>query len=328
MKKKATAKKKRLPRNVKMTDVAVADMSEKERIERAQHLETIHLPKSCMTLSRDIARGKVKMGRPSDYTPETVESLLRFVAAGLPLERAAAGAGVTKETLYDWKKTFSDFSDAVAPAETQYANLCHITINEQIIGGDGHLALKTLQSRFSKDYSTSKKVEMQTMSFSSTVSPEQLLEMQQQRRELDSSSDYQSDGIIDITEENEQVSSQSTALGTAEGSDPDAEGGTIAPITPPAQTDPTDPQKGEGGDPSPHPQSNPRTLDPSIWKAYGSPPTTAPTGGELYCLTCSSWIGVEEAEITGSWQADGKSYVNYTCLKCGEAGMSPVKDNE
>jgi|TARA_Y100000593_G_scaffold21568_1_gene43266 RNase P subunit RPR2 len=37
---------------------------------------------------------------------------------------------------------------------------------------------------------------------------------------------------------------------------------------------------------------------------------------------------VEEAEITGSWQADGKSYVNYTCLKCGEAGMSPVKDNE
>ena len=77
----AAKKKPRKKRNVKTTAIAVADMTESERIERAQHLETIHLPKSCMTLARDIARGKVKMGSPSDYTPSSVESLLRFVSA-------------------------------------------------------------------------------------------------------------------------------------------------------------------------------------------------------------------------------------------------------
>ena len=310
-KKKITPRKKRLPRGVKTTAIAVADMSENERIERAQHLETIHLPKSCMTLARDIARGKVKMGRPSDYTPQTVESLLRFVAAGLPLERAAAGAGVTKETLYDWKKTFSDFSDAVAHAESQYANLCHITINEQILGGDGHLALKTLQSRFSKDYSTSKKVEMQTMSFSSTVSPEQLLEMQQQRRQLDSSSEYESNDLIDITEQTEQSDSTSTVLGTADGTDSDTgsssgeEGGS--------------PTGAGGPEPRPHPPLNPRIE--------GSAPPP-PTEGELYCLTCSAWIAVDEAEVTGNWETDGKNYVNFFCKECGEAGMSPVRVDE
>jgi hypothetical protein len=182
VKKKKTAAKKKLPRRLKKTDKAVAEMSEGERVERAMHLETIHLPKSVMTIERDIARGKVKMGRPTDYTPRIVESLLRFVAAGLPLERAASAAGINPDTLYDWKKKHPDFSESLAHAESQYANLCHITINEQIVGGDGHLSPENpaeLGSR--KDYSTSKKVEMQTMSFSSTISPEQLLEMQQQR---------------------------------------------------------------------------------------------------------------------------------------------------
>ena len=314
-KKKTTPKKKRLPRNVKTTAIAVADMTESERIERAQHLETIHLPKSCLTLSRDIARGKVKMGRPSDYTPQTVESLLRFVAAGLPLERAAAGAGINTDTLYDWKKRFLDFSEAIAHAESQYANLCHITINERIIGGDGHLALKTLQSRFSKDYSTSKKVEMQTMSFSSTISPEQLLEMQRQRNALDSSSEYESTAIIDLTEEKGLLEEQSTLPGTPIGTEVDTGSS--------SEDDPTTPTGAGGPDPAPTPQPNPRTLD-----HLSAPPSPTPSTGELYCLTCSGWIGVNEAEVTGSWKADEKAYVNFFCKECGEAGMSPVRQDE
>ena len=299
-KKKTTRKK----RNTKTTAIAVADMSEKERIERAQHLETIHLPKSCLTLSRDVARGKVKMGRPSDYTPATVESLLRFIAAGLPIERASAAARVSKETLYQWKKTFPDFSDAIAHAESQYANLCHITINEQIVGGDGHLALKTLQSRFSKDYSTSKKVEMQTMSFSSVISPEQLLEMQQQRNSLDTS-ESQSTAFIDLAEEPEQSEEQSTLPSTPLSSDPEGDTGSDS-------SDPTTPTAGGETKEAPHPPLNPRIE--------------APPNSLLYCLSCSDWISVEEADISGGWENDGGACFSFVCKQCGTAGMSPARE--
>ena len=292
VKKKAAKRKRR----GKTTAIAVADMTEKERIERAQHLETIHLPKSCLTLSRDIARGKVKMGRPSDYTPATVESLLRFVAAGLPIERASAAARINTNTLYEWKKTFPDFSEAIAHAESQYANLCHITINEQIVGGDGHLALKTLQSRFSKDYSTSKKVEMQTMSFSSTISPEQLLEMQQQRNSLDTS-ESQADAFIDLTEEPEGSEEQSTLLSTPLSSD---------------SSDPTTPT--EGGEPrtAPHPSLNPRIE--------------VPPSSSFYCLKCSDWINADETEVRGGWESDGGACFSFVCGQCKTAGISPAKE--
>lgn len=302
----AAKKKTRKKRNTKTTAIAVADMSENERIQRAQHLETIHLPKSCLTLSRDIARGKVKMGRPSDYTPETVESLLRFVAAGLPLERASAAAGVNPDTLYEWKKLFPDFSECIAHAESQYANLCHITINEQIIGGDGHLALKTLQSRFSKDYSTSKKIEMQTMNISSVISPDQLLEMQQQRNRLDTS-ESESNAFIDLAEQAEQSEEQSTLPSTPKGSDPEAKPSSDL-------SDPTTPTRGEGVDQAPHPPPNPRIE---------TPPNSL-----LYCLSCSGWIEVSAANVTGSWESEGKGYVNFICNQCGEVGMSPLRGEE
>ena len=297
-------KKPRKKRNIKTTAIAVADMSENERIERAQHLETIHLPKSCLTLSRDIARGKVKMGRPSDYTPETVESLLRFVAAGLPLERAAAGAGVNADTLYEWKKRFLDFTECIAHAESQYANLCHITINEQIIGGDGHLALKTLQSRFSKDYSTSKKIEMQTMNISSVISPEQLLEMQQQRNRLDTS-ESQADVFIDLLEEPEVIEEQSTLPSTLKGSDPEAKPSSDL-------SDPTTPTAGGEPKTGPPPPLNPR-IEP-------------PSNSLLYCLPCSDWISIESAEVGGGWENDGGTCFNFVCGQCGTAGMSPARE--
>lgn len=307
--KKKKAAKKKLPRRVKQTDKVVAEMSEGERIERAQHLETIHLPKSVMTVTRDVARGKL-MGRPTDYTPEIVDSLLRYIAAGLPIERAAAATGITRDTLYRWKKIFPDFSDSIAHAESQYANLCHITINEQIVNGDGHLALKTLQSRFSKDYSTSKKVEMQTMSFSSTISPDQLLEMQQQRNALDSSSDYESN-VIDVDTKDSEGSR--TITGTTS-SQPEQEGGS--------------PTAGEGVDTAPHPPPNPRTLDsppPNFSTEYQKPDADpVPAESRLYCLQCSKSNPVEKLEILEVRRDDYYDhFARFECF-CGHRGESPV----
>ena len=304
--KKKSTKKKTANRNTKSVPLAVARMSEAERIHRAQYLETIHLPKSVMLLEREIARGKVKMGRPSDYTPRIVESLLRYVAAGLPIERASAAARIGKESYYNWRKKYPDFVEAVAHAESQYANLCHITINEQILGGDGNLALKTLQSRFSKDYSTSKKVEMQTMSFSSTISPDQLIEMQQQRNSLDTS-ESESDAYIDLIEEPEVLEElstpSSTPLGTALGGVPGSD-----------SSDPTTPTVGGEVKTAPHPLQNPRIE---------TPPSSL-----LYCLSCSDWVEAGATEITGGWEAEGRDYVNFICNQCGDSGMSPVREAE
>ena len=303
--KKKTAKKK-LPRRRKTTEKAVAEMTEGERVERAMHLETIHLPKSVMTVSRDVARGKI-MGRPKDYTPEIVDSLLRYIAAGLPIERAAAATGISRETLYKWKKTYSDFSDSVAHAESQYANLCHITINEQIVGGDGHLALKTLQSRFSKDYSTSKKVEMQTMSFSSTISPEQLLDMQQQRSALDSTSDYESN-VIDV---DAKESDQST---------------TLSPVSGQAEEEGGSPTAGEGSSTAPHPPPNPRTPDsPPFSTAYQKPDVDpVPAESRLYCLQCNKSNAVEKLQILEVRRDDYYDhFARFECF-CGHIGESPV----
>ena len=303
--KKKTAKKK-LPRRRKTTEKAVAEMTEGERVERAMHLETIHLPKSVMTVSRDVARGKI-MGRPKDYTPEIVDSLLRYIAAGLPIERAAAATGISRETLYKWKKTYSDFSDSVAHAESQYANLCHITINEQIVGGDGHLALKTLQSRFSKDYSTSKKVEMQTMSFSSTISPEQLLEMQQQRSALDSTSDYESN-VIDV---DAKESDQST---------------TLSPVSGQAEEEAGSPTAGEGAATAPHPPPNPRTPDsPPFSTAYQKPDADpVPAESRLYCLQCNKSNAVEKLQILEVRRDDYYDHFARFEWFCGHIGESPV----
>ena len=306
VKKKKTAAKKKLPRRRKTTEKAVAEMTEGERVERAMHLETIHLPKSVMTVSRDVARGKI-MGRPKDYTPEIVDSLLRYIAAGLPIERAAAATGISRETLYKWKKTYSDFSDSVAHAESQYANLCHITINEQIVGGDGHLALKTLQSRFSKDYSTSKKVEMQTMSFSSTISPEQLLEMQQQRSALDSTSDYESN-VIDV---DAKESDQST---------------TLSPVSGQAEEEGGSPTAGEGSSTAPHPPPNPRTPDsPPFSTAYQKPDVDpVPAESRLYCLQCNKSNPVEKLQILEVRRDDYYDhFARFECF-CGHIGESPV----
>ena len=242
------------------------------------------------------------MGRPTDYTPEIVDSLLRYIAAGLPIERAAAATGITRDTLYRWKKTFPDFSDSIAHAESQYANLCHITINEQIVNGDGHLALKTLQSRFSKDYSTStsKKVEMQSMTFSSTISPDQLLEMQQQRTALDSSSDYESN-VIDVNAKDSEGSG--AVLGTVS-SQPEQEGGS--------------PTGGEGDDIAPHPPPYPRTLE------Y-SPPSSDPIEADsrLYCPQCAQVKEAQQVEVLGSRRDAENQYAQFNC-SCGYQGESVV----
>src|ERR1041384_3874555 len=59
-------------------------------------------------------RGKI--GRPTKRTPAVVRKICRGIADGLPLQYAAATAGVSGETFALWRRTFPDFNEAVEQA--------------------------------------------------------------------------------------------------------------------------------------------------------------------------------------------------------------------
>lgn len=57
------------------------------------------------------------MARPTKYTPERVKKIIDAIKVGATHELAASYAGINQDTLTDWKKRYSDFSDAIKEAE-------------------------------------------------------------------------------------------------------------------------------------------------------------------------------------------------------------------
>jgi hypothetical protein len=55
-------------------------------------------------------------GRPSEYLPEYCEAVIAFMAQGYSLTAFAGSIRVARDTVYEWIKAHSEFSDAVARA--------------------------------------------------------------------------------------------------------------------------------------------------------------------------------------------------------------------
>lgn len=55
---------------------------------------------------------KAKLGRPSSYDPKYCDLLIAHMESGLSFESFAAVIGVNRDTLYEWQKVHSDFSDS------------------------------------------------------------------------------------------------------------------------------------------------------------------------------------------------------------------------
>lgn len=60
-------------------------------------------------------------GRKTKYTPATVKTLEEGIANGLTYTLAAARAGITFETLSQWRKQHPEFSERLAHAEAEAA---------------------------------------------------------------------------------------------------------------------------------------------------------------------------------------------------------------
>lgn len=59
------------------------------------------------------------VGRPSKYKPEYCSLLIEHMAQGYSFESFAAVIKVNRDSLYEWEKVYSDFSDAKKEALDQ-----------------------------------------------------------------------------------------------------------------------------------------------------------------------------------------------------------------
>jgi hypothetical protein len=69
-----------------------------------------------------LCRGPAKIGRPSIYTPELADRLCKAIAGGTTLlEVCRQEWAPSHDTIYEWRKSRPEFSDALAHARKQCA---------------------------------------------------------------------------------------------------------------------------------------------------------------------------------------------------------------
>ena len=182
-KRKTTAKKKSVP----VRKNAVSEEVKESKLDALRNAP-IQMPKSVLTARADqeskLGTG-VKCGRRTGYTPDRIEALLKNVRSGLPIMRACALAAIPQSNLYDWMKRYSDLSECIQQAESEYQAFALGTVNDGIANGDGHLAMKLLGARFGDEYATSKKVDVRNTHVRSSISADLLSGLQTARVETD-----------------------------------------------------------------------------------------------------------------------------------------------
>lgn len=96
-------------------------------------------------------------GRPTKRTPEVEERIIQAVADGLPFKIAAQVGGVSEDSLANWRRDFSDFSDAIKKAEAECAQRAMKTIT----GNDSAWQAKAwfLERRFPEEFGLPQAIE-------------------------------------------------------------------------------------------------------------------------------------------------------------------------
>jgi len=122
------------------------------------------------TKKKPAKRGRPKrpVGRPCKLTPELQEKIAQAILAGAYVETAAAYAGISKETFYDWLKQgakqkrgkYKDFSDAIkkAMAESELRDIATLT---RASSSQWQAAAWKLERRFPQRWGRREKVELE-----------------------------------------------------------------------------------------------------------------------------------------------------------------------
>lgn len=91
-------------------------------------------------------------GRKTKYTPTTVKIFLDGIRTGLPMRWAAAHAGVNEDTILLWKHRYSEFSEQVALAESEFIGRNVRVIQSGADSGDSADAKWLLERRYPQEF--------------------------------------------------------------------------------------------------------------------------------------------------------------------------------
>jgi transposase len=91
-------------------------------------------------------------GRPTKYTPETVKKIVDAIRVGATFRLACDYAGITEETFSQWRKKYSEFSDAIKEAEGAGAVGWLAKIEKAANDGSWQAAAWKLERRYPKEY--------------------------------------------------------------------------------------------------------------------------------------------------------------------------------
>jgi transposase-like protein len=119
-------------------------------------------------MSDDLSYFKRGKGRPTKFSDEIAQKIITLVRAGNYMETAAATAGITKQTLYDWLKQganqkrgkFKDFSDAVMRAVGEAEAIDISTIGKAAQNGDWRAAAWRAERRNPKRWGRKDRIDI------------------------------------------------------------------------------------------------------------------------------------------------------------------------
>lgn len=109
------------------------------------------------------------MARRTKYTPEVVQRLETAIAAGATYRLACGYAGISEDTLANWRRQRSDFSDLLTRAEASAA-LRWLARIEQAGTEDWRALAWKLERRYPQEYGRT--VQEQRVQHSGTVTQE------------------------------------------------------------------------------------------------------------------------------------------------------------
>jgi hypothetical protein len=102
------------------------------------------------------------MARPTKRTPEREQRLLGVIRAGATKRAACASAGITEDTLANWLRRYSDFSDLYARAEAEAEVTHNVNISRAARAGDWRASAWWLERRRPTDYARHDRVDVKS----------------------------------------------------------------------------------------------------------------------------------------------------------------------